>query len=353
MTMDFTTDQNPTALYEVGIKAGDKLPEYVKEASVLQAEDVAPLANIAFADSFNRLFPIHTKAATYMSAVYLAGNGDTKSHTFKNVQKAAEFYGITEDVDAAIDLLPQTEKSASAKQEKYALHFNLEEENSWEAYPINNEVEVSKAAMDVLRDWHDDHIPADWFFRAAQNVVKQAHALNIDHNTLPAAIWSVGEERLVDFNNALEAAKYRAREAGEKDYAEAVKEAAEGKITVDEMLDKWMFLDVLNSVNHKTAGTPHEILFSGPLASEVEKLAAERVFIQDVLVPTEAVKKLAADNGKSIKRAFRKEVAENIISIVSMLDNSTAKSAAEATKAISKLAEEHRKELLNLLLEVA
>lgn len=355
--MDFITDKNPTALYEVGIKAGSKLPDYVKEAHMLQEEDVSNLSSAAFADSANRLHPIHTKAAAYMSAVYLAGAGKQDSLEFQLVKQAAEFFEIEDDVDFALSLLPQTSKSASHElwQEKYALTFNIEEDDSWQAYPINTSVEVTKAATDVIRDWLDEHIPSDWLYHAAKNIVKQAKALNIARNDLPARIWDMGEERIIDFNHAMEVAEHRkqAGYANGQEYIDLVKEASAGVISVNTALDQWMTLDTVNKVNHRYVDSPHEAFYSGAKVSEIEKAASQNIFISDVMVPVNEVLKLAADKCTLIRMSFRKEAAENIIGIINTLNAGEEKSAAEASLKIAKLPEPQRKELLNLLLQVA
>lgn len=357
MTMDFIKDQNPTALYEVGIKAGDNLPNYVKEASILQEEDLANIASTAFADSTNRLHPIHTKAATYMSAVYLAGAGMEGSREFAIVKEAADFYGISKDVEDALQLLSVTEKAASAERPAtpHALTFELLENDTWKAYPMANEVQVTKAATDVVRDWNDGHIPTDWLFAAAQNIVKRANELGVYRNSIPDRIWELGEERLVDFTGAEVAAGLR-KHAGVADiteYEQAVNKAAAGTITVEEAIDSWMHLDTVHNVSHKRYTSPHEAFYSGPKVAAVEKLAAENVVIEDIMIPVEAIRKLASDNGRLVKASFRKETADSVLSIVDTLKDVSIKTASDASAKLSKLTLDQRKEVLNLLTQVA
>ena len=348
--MDFIKDQNPTALYEVGIKAGEALPEYVKQASMLQEEDVSSLHDCAFADQINRLHPIHTKAATYMSAVYLAGSGKLNSKEFEAVKAAAALFDIEKDIEEAIALLPQAEKSAhELATEKYALSFQIEEEDTWQAYPINNSVEVVKAATEAARDWNDGHIPTDWFFHACQNIVKAAHALNIDANDLPDRVWRLGEERLVDFDNVGFAIGER-KSAGINDVSEyeaALKQAAEGKISVEQAIDTWMGLDAANSVSHKRVTSPQEAFFSGAKVAYIKDLSEKNIFIAEVMVPAAELTKLATDNYKAVKMAFRKEAAEKIIGILSETD------AAHASAKLASLESSQQKQLLNLLLKMA
>jgi hypothetical protein len=348
--MDFTKDQNPTALYEVGIKAGDSLPDYVKEASLLQEEDLVSLHDCAFADSSNRLHPIHTKAATYMSAVYLAGAGMIDSEEFSVVKEAAALFDIEQDIEDAIALLPQVEKSAhELASEKYALNFQIEEEDSWKAYSINNEVEVTKAATDVIRDWNDEHIPTDWFFHAARNIVKRATELNIARNDIPEKVWRFGEERIVDFSNVDFAIGERSR-AGVGDvseYEQALKQASTGVIPVEQALDTWMGLDAVNNISHKRVTSPHEAFYSGAKVAYLKDLSEKNIFVSDIMIPAEEFNKLATDNYKQVRMAFRKEAAENIINILSEKD--VAKTSAK----IASLESNQQKQLLSLLLKVA
>lgn len=354
--MDFIKDQNPTALYEVGIKAGEALPDYVKEAAMLQEEDVANLADSAFADRVNRLHPIHTKEATYMSAVYLAGAGLTSSEEFATVKRAAEFYGIDKDVEDAIALLEPTRKEASeafVSTEKFALSFNMEEEDTWSAYPINSELEVTKAATEVVKDWVDEHIPTDWLRHAAINIVKRANELNISRNEIPDKIWNLGAERLVDFDNAESVAASRclAGVADTSAYLDAVKQAAAGSISVEQAVDQWMLLDAQNSVSHKRYTSPQEAFYSGASIADIEKLASSNVCISDVLVPVPVFSKLASTNMNAVLMAFRPEVASTIINIAKELDS--AEKVASASARVSKLNETQRKELLNVLMQVS
>lgn len=357
MTMDFTKDKNPTALYEVGIKAGENLPDYVKEATLLQEEDVVSLNDCAFADPVNRLHPIHTKAATFMSAVYMAGNGLANSKEFETVKAAAALFDIEKDIEEALSLLPQTEKAAfdyNNVEKQYALTFNIEEDDSWKAYPIGNTVEVTKAATDVVKDWYDGHIPTDWFYHAAKNIVKKANELKINRNEIPDRVWNLGEERMVDFNNASVGIIERSRLGVDiQEYSSALKQASEGKITVDEATDIWMGLDAANNINHLRVSSPHECFYSGVKLAHVEALSENNVFISDIMVPVKEVTKLLNNDSRYIKRAFRKETADKIISLVSTLTDGNAKAAAEVTSGISTLEKTQQKELLNLLLKVA
>ena len=353
--MDFIKDQNPTALYEVGLKAGDLLPDYIKKASIPQPEDVTNLHDVAFADRVNRLHPIHTKAATYMSAVYLAGKGMQDTAIFSRVKAAGEVYGITDDIEAAIKLLPApTSKEASAAEEEYALKFKMEDSDTWQAYAIGSYIDVTKSAVAVLRDWNDEHIPTDWLYAAARNIVKKAKELNVNRDDIPITLWEIGEPRVLDFKAAEEYALTR-QDHGVADvapYIDAVKKAATGESTAEDAISTWMLLDAQNGLTHKRLIAPQAAFYSGAKVAHIENLANSNVFIADVLVPREALCATLKNDGACIKKAFRAEQAAQIIDLVDSVHAGT-KSAAVASKEIANWPKHRQKELLSLLLEEA
>jgi hypothetical protein len=108
-----------------------------------------------------------------------------------------------------------------------------------------------------------------------------------------------------------------------------------------------MGLDAVNSISHKRVTSPQEAFFSGAKVAYLKDLSEKNIFISDVMVPAVEFNKLASDNYKSVRMAFRKEAADNIINILSETDtaNTTAKLASLETK--------QQKQLLNLLLQVA
>lgn len=79
-----------------------EMPEYVKSANVLTAEEAASMGSDSFADPVSRNFPLNTKANCWCSAVYFYGNQCNKDRTSKqaeiNIQRAAEIWGISEEI---------------------------------------------------------------------------------------------------------------------------------------------------------------------------------------------------------------------------------------------------------------
>lgn len=79
-----------------------EMPEYVKSANVLTAEEASNMNSDSFADPVSRNFPINTKANCWCSAVYFYGNQYNKDHTTKqaevNIHKAAAIWGIENEI---------------------------------------------------------------------------------------------------------------------------------------------------------------------------------------------------------------------------------------------------------------
>ena len=79
-----------------------EMPEYVKSANVLTAEDAAGMSSDSFADTVGRTFPLNTKANCWCSAVYFYGNQCSKDPSSKqaeaSIHKAAEIWGISNEI---------------------------------------------------------------------------------------------------------------------------------------------------------------------------------------------------------------------------------------------------------------
>ena len=74
---------------------GLELPDYVKTASL---EDIYPAkSTTAFADD-EKLYPCHTKAATWVSSLRFAASDNHDEKTRKNLLEACEIYGLISDV---------------------------------------------------------------------------------------------------------------------------------------------------------------------------------------------------------------------------------------------------------------
>ena len=165
-------------------------PEFVKQASheQLYGGD-EPLEAHLYAEVPKRLFPCHTKAATWMSALFF---GDTRSHlepaaaevVAKRILKTASYWKIEPEVMALWEKMAQDE--ASGEQRLADSDFAL----VWEAggqkerhYPLRNTGEVKMASH-----WFGNH-HAEFTFRDKHVVARKilnkaaelgAHVMNQD-----------------------------------------------------------------------------------------------------------------------------------------------------------------------------
>lgn len=358
MTTDFVRDKNPTAIYKVAMEAGNDLPDYVADYEIPEDADLDALADTAFADPFNRLHPIHSKAASVLSGAYLAGKGLRESLEFQRAKKAAEFFGAKEDFDKLTSILVNQEKKAGeGRKEEYALSFQLEDGGEIKHfYPINNEVQVVKAAVSSDSDWTSGRLPIDWYRGAAIKIVKKANELGLDKNSLPERVWNMGEERLPNLENAKVALVSRKRagvnEEGLKLYEDVIKSAATADSSVSDCVDLWLDLDAVHGVDYRSVTNPYAAFYSGPKISDVEKQAAEVIFIEDVPVPKTEVVGLLVDDALTIKREFNKAAAEKVEEALAPLkEEYSEKSAAIATARIASLPESSRKGILRILLK--
>lgn len=348
MAKDFVRDANPKPLYLAGLNV--ELPDYLQNYNMPTEEDMQKLASAAFADKKLKLHPIHTKEAAVLSGIYLHGVGLGDSQQMQYVKQAAAIFGVSEDLHKILDAMSAAiEKKAAtvATEEEYAMLVEREDNSITALYPINNEVQVCKAAQDLYNDFVGGKFPADWAHTAAVNIVKKATELGIARNDMPERMWVLGTERLPDFDVAIKMAKCRdydgvGSEATEL-YQEIVKAAAEDQDNLDNYLKLWADLDMANGVSYKETFTPQEAFFSGPALRDLEKAASEVVIVKSVMVPLADFVKLSSE---TIRNSFRAEIAEVVESAVKLAKENTAL----ATQYINELDEENQQLVLELLL---
>ena len=137
-------------------------PGFVKEATVEQIAGTDGLMQHLFADQRRRLFPLHSKAATWLSSAFFfdkqAALPRTDVEKIENrLRDAASFWGIEVQVNAL------KEKAAELRSDDLA---KLPDEDfAWvegreRHLPLRNALEV-KAAAEYLHKWRDEFAFAD------------------------------------------------------------------------------------------------------------------------------------------------------------------------------------------------
>jgi len=353
---DFISDNNPTSIYYADISVG--MPEYVKDADVITAEDVAGLAAVSFADKATRTLPIHTKAATWMSAAYYYGTRTTDKVVEHAIEKAASLHGIAADVENLKSAFISSEKQASASEERNALEVDFAGEFGLQKqafYPINDYADVVSSAEQMCIDYRDGALPYEYLASAAKELVKAAAEYRVHANDLPAIIVKLGSPRIPTFEGVDAAMDTRRAHGMSTEGLTACKsafDAAEaavpnGDAAVMEELEKIAQLDRREGLDYTHVVDPFSAAFTGPTTSDIEKLAASNVFIADVMVP--AVE-LCALSDADISRAFTENTEAVVKEAAASAGMFTAEGCAKSSCLIEGLGKEVAVDVLQLLL---
>ena len=169
------------------------LPAFVKEGCVPTHDEVEKLPYTSFADQTSRQFPVHTKAACYLSYAYFLQQKDkfvkkAASRIERKFCDMADFWNMADAMDKlAEDLGPKHEKQA-AIAEDYALTVS-HESKPLHYFPINNRQAIEKSAEELLAN--RDKFPYALRKTAADNIVKAFIKAGYHISAVPEAIQSV------------------------------------------------------------------------------------------------------------------------------------------------------------------
>lgn len=185
---DVQNDNSHAVLYKIAQTLEFKLPKYVEAGIPLEKEAAAETPDVLFADDVNRRYPLTDKANTWLSGAYFA---KTASEAYspseyrrvaKRILKAAELYGIDEDVahvmgkiagDATEERQKALEKAAEAALACYG-------EPETGGFPMFSEEQVKQANA-----YFDENAYAyDWRRRA--NIAKNILRKSAEYGIAPA-----------------------------------------------------------------------------------------------------------------------------------------------------------------------
>lgn len=157
-----------------------QMPEYVKSAQVLTADDASEIPATAFADSFNKKFAIDSKANCWCSALYFYGNQCNNLPTSKQAEtrllNAARIWNIVEDVE--------TIKRAFELQTipvSYAISFD------YKGAKVERCPDHTKEAATASAEWLYSNrfkFPAKIQKQAAERLLTKADSMKLTANTL-------------------------------------------------------------------------------------------------------------------------------------------------------------------------
>lgn len=124
--MDTTDDRLHSTLYGIVKEAG--APDYVLDSEVMDKEAADRLPDSLFADRANRKFPLDSRASVWTSAAYWAktasdeyANPVLRQYVGDVIMKAADAYGIRDDVERAVERIRRrpAEKRAEDDESNY------------------------------------------------------------------------------------------------------------------------------------------------------------------------------------------------------------------------------------------
>lgn len=119
---DVLNDNSHAVLYKIAQTMDFKLPKYVELGVPLEKEAAASVSDSLFADDIHRRYPLTDKANTWLSGAYFAKtasdtySSDEYKRIAKRIIKAAELYGISEDVCDVMSRIVNAEVEANNRQ---------------------------------------------------------------------------------------------------------------------------------------------------------------------------------------------------------------------------------------------
>ena len=352
--LDHVTDNNPAFLFWAD-SVGDGLPDFVKAASITPAEECANLHSCFFADINNRRNPIHTKAATVLSAAWMLHNGETGDN-FRRLKDAACFHGV----DHIVDELEHSNTLSHAKEASTlvaALELPVRAgEEAVGFYPIGTAHDIAESASAISKDRANGSLPLELYKKACVALVERAEKLGMPMGEICRGVRRDGEAKAPDTRWFAEqvgmrkkaAAVWNADTQAEADRIAAGAGAEEFSIDDPKYFDrfnKWaeelLALDRRSGVSyHGTIEDPFSAMFSGVPMGDLRKAAASTLDILGAKVPLDALKAVPET---ALSHHLPATVAETVRGWRKQA------SARDIAGELSALSEDHREVLLELM----
>jgi len=352
--LDHITDNNPAFLFWAD-SVGSGLPDFVKSASITPTEDLGELHSCFFADVHNRRNPIHTKAATVLSAAWMIHNGETGDN-FQRLKEAACFHGV----DQIVDELEHSHTLSHAKEASTlvaALEMPVREgEDAVGFYPITTAHDIEESASAISRDRANGSLPAELYKKACVALVERAEKLGMPMRDICRGVRRDGEAKAPDTRWFAEqvgmrkkaAAVWNADTQAEADRISAGASAEEFSVDDPGYFDrfnKWaeelLALDRRTGVSyHSNIEDPFSAMFSGTSIGDLRKTAASTLDVLGAKVPFDALKAVPET---ALAHHLPAAVAETVRGWRKQA------SAKDIAGELSALPEDHREVLLELM----
>jgi len=158
--IDYARDKNNAEFYK--LHKMNEIPSFVKEAHLMEEGQLTKLAGSQFADSVMRMFPISSKAETWLSAAYMTKQAAEGEYIRPDVQNAldsaCELYGL--DVSGITTSMHEKEASdyiTIQYRDDKAVHASV---------PVQEGEHLDKIASDILT-------PGNHNYGIRRNVARQ------------------------------------------------------------------------------------------------------------------------------------------------------------------------------------
>lgn len=178
------------------------VPVFVKQAEVDDAESLNNLPKTAFADEYNKAYPINSAARVYVSNAYFLDKKAEleklygKFYTDKvqgRIKQAADLFGITEDLK---NYNSKFEKKASEDYETKYVYTAHVEGSEYQQFPVKTAKDLVKAADYFIK--YIEHYPYEWRKDICSNFCKMAEDFGIDE--MPEKIQKYAGRYFPDIN---------------------------------------------------------------------------------------------------------------------------------------------------------
>lgn len=336
-------EEYPRALHTVHEKmaSASDWPDYIAREPYT-AEEVSSLADNAFADPANRKFPIHEKAATFLSTVTYYGHCQPDNQLEVALEKAAAVHGITDHCVKVREILDGWEKVAEEQEEetleKFALsvNFGTDEQPDIKNYlPIDSVVGVEDSSMELAKQAALNELPIEVTREAAKEILKAAKALDVDPSRIHESCRRIGGALAPDFEKAARLVEYRSHvpgmdETGIEIYRDLVKGASANEDRLDDFIKLAIQTDINYGVKYDDLHLdPYQLFYSGDAVDDLKKMAAQTVTIDNVLVPRDIFCRIP---GASLEKNFDPGTVEKVASAqhAALTDTATATSTLDA-----------------------
>lgn len=287
---DYTQTNNPRSLHAA--EKIHKFPAWVAEEPV-DTNDLVKKASAAFADTERRLLPIHTRGATFRSAVDLFANFNSYSMgVCERVKSAAVTFDLMDDLQPYLPAEEQ-EKSAAFEDTKYALDY-IHGDRHVQALPISTPGMTYDSSRELTKMASNGQVHFLQLRAAAQDIVKAANTFEVD---IPELIGMLGTERLPDLEKAANILENRGAMVSrdpsvDKAYKDLATQARAGA-DPEELMVKIASVDANSGMRYRynprgIAVLPSSVVYSGPPISLLEKAANAYAVTGDTEIPMEA-----------------------------------------------------------------